>query len=238
MNTGFDPAVHGFAFRNRFAGSQVLAELARQGRVDEIVGVDISGPMTGALTLAGRAEFWDGFGLCGGMAWTALDEYVAGREPDHAPVQPDAGSSMFATLVRRQADSFHGTELVHRIIDWIKLPTSSPWWGFWLDGMGRRVLRTEWPNLRTALEQGRPEVLCLIRTHRPDRIAENHQVVAIGATETEGSVSISLYDPNHPGATPTIDFNTGDFLNRIDLRQSTGEPIVGFFVWAHRPLTA
>ncbi len=233
MNTTFDPAVHGFAFRNRFAGSHVLSELSRQGRLDEIVGLDLPGPLSGALELAARAEFWDGFGLCGGMSWCAVDEFLADSPPDPAE-QPEPGSELFSTLVSRQADSFQGRELIGKLIEWLPLPTSNPWWGFFLESMGRRVAELEWPSLKASIDQGQPQVLCLIRSHRPDKIADNHQVVAIGYTETGREVSVSLYDPNHPRQKPTLDFTTGSFLNKINLTQSTGEPIVGFFVWPHR----
>lgn len=233
VSTAFDPDVHGFRFRNRFAGSHVLAELSRQNRLEELVGFTVPGSFGAALTMAGRADFWDGFGLCGGMSWAALDDFLSGRESDPQTGQPEPGSELFARLVGRQADSFKRNALIGRLIDWIRLPESNPWWGFWLDSMGRRVLRDEWPTLRSLLDAGSPQVLALVRSRRPDKLADNHQVVAIGYAETADRVSVSLYDPNHPGRTPTLTFTTGAFLNRIGLGQSTGEPIAGFFVWPH-----
>ena len=94
------------------------------------------------------------------------------------------------------------------------------------------------PKLRAAIDAGKPQVLCLIRSSRPDGIAQNHQVVAVGYAESDDGVSVVLYDPNHPGKSPTIDFVPTGMLNRIRLRQSTGEPIVGFFVWPHEPQSA
>jgi hypothetical protein len=239
VQTSFDPGRQGFRFRNRFAGSHVLAELTRQGRLEQIVGLHIPEPFREVLGLVGEsAEFWDGFGLCGGMSWAALDDYLADRDSDPLAAQPEPGSELFGRLVRRQADSFRGRQLIGTLIDWIKLPDSNPWWGFWMDSIGRRVVRDQWPKLKATLDGGRPEVLCLIRSRRPDHLSDNHQVVAIGYVETGGRVSVTLYDPNHPGQTPTIDFFTGSWLNRIEATQSTGEPVVGFFVWPHETRTA
>ena len=231
MNTAFDPSVHGFGFRNRFAGSHVIAELARQDRIAEIIGIDVPGPLRSALGLASHAEFWDGFGLCGGMAWASLDNFEADRISERETDSAAPGTPLFTRLVTRQADSFQRTRLIARLLEWSALPSSSAWWGFWMDSVGRRVTNWEWPLLRASLDGGRPRALCLMRSKRLDQISRNHQVVAIGYTEDAGRISLSLYDPNHPGDTPTITFTTTSFLNRIEIVQSTGEPIVGFFVW-------
>ena len=60
--TEFDPALHGFHFRNRFSGLDIVKEIN-------------SGFGDVARNVSGSAEFWEGWGLCGGMSWHALDRF-------------------------------------------------------------------------------------------------------------------------------------------------------------------
>lgn len=232
MMTGFDPTVHGFGFTNRFTGSHVVGEFARQNRLEEILGFELPGPLTGALELASGEEFWGTFGLCGGMSWSSIDNYRAGRGSERVTAPPGPGTSQFEKLVARQADSLRGTSLVKRLVTWMALPLSNPWWAFWLDSVGKLVIDREWPALQAALDAGRPTSICLIRSRALDELGRNHQVVAIGySAGLSGRVTVQLYDPNHPDATPEISFETRSFLHRLRIAQSTGETIHGWFVW-------
>lgn len=235
VTTTFDPSVHGFRFRNQFQGGQVVSELSAQGRLAEQVGITLPSPIDEVLSLASGAGFWGTFGLCGGMSWAALDHFVAGTTvPTHSTI-PGQGTELFSRLVRRQADSLGQTELLRRVVTWQVLPDSGQWWRFWLDNAGKLVEHREWPQLRASLDDGRPESLCLIRSRGVGGIAKNHQVVATGYEITpNGRVDIDLYDPNHPGMSPKVSFEPGGAANRVNARQSTGEPVRGFFVWPHR----
>jgi hypothetical protein len=233
--TTFDPEVHGFRFRNQFQGGQVVSELSAQDRLAEQLGVSLPFPTDEVLSLVSGASFWGTFGLCGGMSWAALDHYLAGTPIPSQSTIPAQGTELFSRLVGRQADSLGRMELLGRVVTWQVLPDSGQWWRFWLDNAGKLVEHTEWPQLRASLEAGRPQSLCLIRSRGVGGIAKNHQVVATGyEIVPDGRVNIDLYDPNHPGMSPQISFQPGAASNRINPRQSTGEPLRGFFVWPHK----
>jgi hypothetical protein len=169
------------------------------------------------------------------MSWAALDHYFAGQPVPSQSTIPGHGTELFSTLVGRQADSLGQTELLRRVVTWQVLPDSGQWWRFWLDNAGKLVEHKEWPQLRSSLDSGRPQSLCLIRSRGVGGIAKNHQVVATGyETGLDGRVNIDLYDPNHPGMSPKLSFQPGGAANRINPRQSTGEPVRGFFVWPHK----
>jgi hypothetical protein len=43
-------------------------------------------------------------------------------------------------------------------------------------------------------------------------------------------MTIYLYDPNHPGEEPSLSLNLANPTAGVNLTQSTGEPLRGFFV--------
>jgi hypothetical protein len=104
------------------------------------------------------------------------------------------------------------------------------------------VLR-EWPRIRREIDAGSPAVVGLVRTAgwSPWRLTTNHQVLAWAYEAREGAITIRVYDPNHPrrddvtleitlDATPAAGPGGGrPWRDRIGLRQSTGEPLLGFF---------
>lgn len=235
VKTAFEPAVHGFKFPNRFNGGQVVSELAAQGRLDELTGVDLPTVINGAVALARGATFWGTFGLCGGMSWVALDQYLSDQPTPAESTPPRQGSELFSRLVGRQADSLRKTDLLRKVFTWQMLSDSMEWWRFWFDNVGKLVEQREWPRLRTAIDAGHPQSICLVRSRGVGGIGNNHQVVAVGyQVGSAGQVSLDLYDPNHPGTSPKLSFHPGRGGNRINPRQSTGEPLRGFFVWPYQ----
>jgi hypothetical protein len=230
--TGFDPAVHGFRFTNRFHGSAVLSQLGRTGRLGEVTGLGVPRIVQQALGLIGGTRFWDGFGLCGGMSWLALDRFDAGDTPEEEAEPPTPGTALFERLVARQADSLAGTDLVVRCLGAQVLHDHDRWWLFWRDSLGALTEKLELPRLLSGLDAGRPESVCLIRTSGASDPGANHQVVATGYEDLgDGRVTLSLYDPNHPRAAPTITLSTGQPGHRIVPVQSSGETVRGLFVW-------
>jgi hypothetical protein len=232
VRTGFDVQLHGFGFTNRFQGAHVMVELARQGRIDDLFGPRVARPVRAALSIANRADFWGTFGLCGGMSWTAIDNYRQSRTSERSPNPPGPGDALFSLLVERQADSLRGSLLMTRLVRWMALPESNRWWNLWLASIGKEVIEDEWPALKASLDRGLPHGLCLMRSKHVNGLSQNHQVVAIGySVDSRRRASVLLYDPNHPGDVPTLSFNTRSLVNRLDAVQSTGEPLLGFFVW-------
>jgi hypothetical protein len=103
---------------------------------------------------------------------------------------------------------------------------------FWRDSLGALTEKLELPRLLSGLDAGRPESVCLIRTSGASDPGANHQVVVTGYEDLgDGRVTLSLYDPNHPRAAPTITLSTAQPGHRIAPVQSSGETVRGLFVW-------
>lgn len=231
VSTGFDPAVNGFGFSNRFPGGAVVAELVRQDRVSELTGLKLPRAVSQLTDLASGEEFWGSFGLCGGMSWAALDRFARSVRPGADRSIPGRDHELFRELVGRQADSMKRRRLMERCLVWQLLPDRAPWWLVWSRGLGRLTAEQEWPKLRTALDNSTPGSLVLIRARGAADPSINHQVVAVGyQLSDDGKVDIRLYDPNHPRQLSSIPMDL--HARSVGPRQSTGEPVRGFFVWS------
>lgn len=165
------------------------------------------------------------FGLCGGMCFSALDYYYAKTLP---PAGSDPGKidkALYHYLVDRQLDSM-SIPILLKIIDWMVSGDTE---------LAARVIKTEAPKIRRMIDKGDPAVLCLIRTHGLDDPTHNHQVLATAyeLDDTGRQLTLTLYDPNHPGQAPTITFT----LDRAaySAQQSTGETLRGVFVIPYKP---
>ena len=220
---GFLPSVHGLRFANAF-------------------------PPGPTLTFAGldprRVGFGDASaGLCGGMALTARDLWQAGVSAPADVAPPANGSPRFRALVRRQVESLDWFRVPLRYLDLQAFRPDPP---SGLAALLRRepprvdALLREWPRIRDEIDAGHPSVVGLIRAagSSPWALTRNHQVLAYGYEETPEAITIHVYDPNHPGrddVTLEAGVATGPdaaarpWRDRITLRQSTGEPLLGFF---------
>jgi hypothetical protein len=224
---GFLPSVHGLHFANAFPPGPTF----RLGPLDpRVLGI-------------GDASA----GLCGGMALTARDLWAAGFAAPPETEPPANGSRRFNALVRRQVQS----------LDWLRVPARYAVLAALHDagasrasgsrGPWRRVavrvptIEREWPRVRAEIDAGRPCLLELIRAGgvTPGALSRNHQVLAWAYEETASgsgtSASLRIYDPNHPGRDDValvlaIAADDGrPIADRIALRQTTGEPLLGFF---------
>ena len=148
----FSPAVHGFAFPNAFTNNH--------------------------LTLPGGASIATA-GRCGGMAWTALDYWVAKApvpawRPAHfAPsrVPPD-GNWLADHLYSRLIDSFLSAGST--FLSWTMHADHATWV---FKGVDRWTREDEVPKLVAQLRAGRPAVLGLIRARTLADVGQNHQVI-------------------------------------------------------------
>jgi hypothetical protein len=209
---GFLPSRSGLHFANRFPPGPTI----KLGPIDpRVIGV-------------GDASA----GLCGGMCFTVGDLFAAGLAvpPDREP--PANGTPRFTSLVRRQVES----------LDWLRVP-----FRFWLRSAlgssfggdrGRATYDREWPQIRAEIDAGRLAMLGLIRVAgaNPFRLTANHQVIAHGYAEDGRAVTLRLYDPNWPDndeVTATIRLDAA--FKPIAIEQSTGEPLLGFFLAPYRP---
>ena len=209
---GFRPSTHGFRFANAWPSGPTI----RIGRLDpRRVGV-------------GDASA----GLCGGMGYTVADLFHAGV-PVPADEEPPAnGSPQFRAIVRRQVESLH----------WLTVPLR-----FWLrSALGgslgfdraRSTWEDEWPKARAELDAGRLVAIGLIRvaTIDPRQLTQNHQVIAWGSAEDGRGLTLRLYDPNWPGRDDvSLRIDLDPALRPIAMTQSTGEPLLGWFVLPYAP---
>lgn len=202
--TNFDPQVHGFRFVNRFEFPEVAS-----------VKLALAGPLSRALKDIV-------YGLCGGMCFAALDYFKLGR-PVPVYTDPDEISvKLFHYLWNRQLDSLRGPTL--RKLMWSMLRNDA--------SLGKAVRDEETPKLRAAIDAGTPAALALVRVKGLTDPTRNHQVLATGYTydPQTGQMSLTLYDPNHPLREPRLDFNLANPEQGIQITQSSGEKLRGFFV--------
>jgi hypothetical protein len=209
---GFLPSTNGFHFANAWPHGPTV----RFGPLDpRIVGVGDAAD-----------------GLCGGMVYTAADLFAAGV-PIPADRDPFAnGSPRFNAIVRRQVES----------LDWLRVPVRywlrSALGGSFGGDRARGTLENEWPRAKAELDAGRVVQIGLIRvaSWNPWQLTMNHQVMAWGYAEDGRGVTLNLYDPNWPDRDDvTISIQLDPAFRPTGLSQSTGEPLLGWFVLPYRP---
>jgi murein DD-endopeptidase MepM/ murein hydrolase activator NlpD len=205
--THFMPEEHGYRFLNSF---------------------QLHFPIQYSLPFGGKIDLNDVvYGLCGGMCFSALDYFFAGQPHPDATSADDVGKDLFVYLCSRQLDSL-AISTVLKVAEWMLLEDAS---------LQARMTRTEIPGIKRSLDNGKPCVLCLIRVHGLANPARNHQVIATGY-EYEAStkqLTLSLYDPNHPGETTCILVSRGS--SGFQASESTGETLRGFFLIPYQPGT-
>ena len=209
---GFLPTTHGFHFANAWPPGPTV----RFGPLDpRIVGV-------------GDAST----GLCGGMVYTVADLHAA-NVPVPADREPPAnGSPRFASIVRRQVQSLAWLTVPIRF--WLRMALGGSFGG----DRARATLEKEWPKAKAAIDGGRLVPIGLIRIAATDprKLTHNHQVIAWGYAEDGRGVTLRIYDPNWPDRDDvaiTIDLDNA--LRPNGLRQSSGEPLLGWFVLPYSP---
>ncbi|GIG21425.1 hypothetical protein Cch01nite_21490 [Cellulomonas chitinilytica] len=209
---GFDPAVHGFAFANRF--------------VDVLLSVGAF-----EITTSGR---------CGGMAYLALDHWNAGRPVPRWPatlwapgrVPPD-GHWLADDIRSRLFDSFR-TGTAAKFVTWTQSSDNATWIS---KGVSRWTHEDELPKVVAAVDAGRPVPLGLVVARSLGDIGKNHQVLAYGyEKEPSGRATVLVYDNNSPGQEVRLTSDPG----QLGWTASNGPQWRGFFVQAYsakRPRT-
>ncbi len=210
VSTNFSPPRDGFRFINRFEFN---------------FPVKIPLPFVGEVDLSNVV-----YGLCGGMCFSALDYFYSGDPvPDVSQVS-EIEPKLFAYLCDRQLDSL-GIPILLKVIRWMVSDDHY---------IGLHMTRYELPKLRRRLDKGEPVVLALIRVRGLDDPTKNHQVLTTGYEydpDTKQMV-LTLYDPNHPGKEPTLNMDLNRPGEGIQISQSTGEFLRGFFIIGYTPQTA
>lgn len=195
---GFLPSTNGFHFANRFSPGPTL----KLGALDpRLVGI-------------GDAAA----GLCGGMAWSTRERFVAGR-----PIPPDTeapanGSPLFRSLVRSQVQSLR----------WFL--TSWRFWWAGVIGPERTLASTRdrvLPGLEGAIDAGRLPLVGLVRHTGPSpwAMTGSHQVLAFAYATEADTTTVRIYDPNWPDRD-----DVSITVDAAGIRQSTGEVLLGLLL--------
>ncbi len=209
---GFTPSDHGFHFANSWPAGPTIQ----------------FGPLDPRVVGIGDAST----GLCGGMVYTVADLFVAGLPvpPDREP--PANGSARFASIVRRQVESLSWLSVPARF--WMRMALGGSFGG----DRARSTFEREWPRAKAELDAGRLVPIGLVRVAAvdPRNLTKNHQAIAWGYAEDGRGVTLRLYDPNWPDRDDvTITLHVDEALRPTGLTQSTGEPLLGWFVLPYRP---
>lgn len=248
--TPFRPSVHGFAFGNSWTFDEYEKATIRDVVRGSIIGshsmlssgfgqlVDIAGidDVAASWVLSGLPQR---YGLCGGMAFAALDYYRANipvprGDPDRVPVRTSPeGARLRSYLWTRLLDSLRDNGSTFML--WMGvlhlIPETWPLNGGteWL----HRESRVQWARLRKHIDAGRPRPLGLVGSSKDP--FSNHQVLAYGYDITStGLAKIYVYDMNCPDAEQTIRLNLRDEpLSRLEWESCSSRkrgPLRGFFV--------
>jgi hypothetical protein len=200
-STNFDPTIHGFQFVNSF------------DLLDLFV-TNLSLPAIGSL---GDIVY----GLCGGMCCAALDYYEEGMPVPIITDVDDIPNNLLNHLKKRQLDTL-SVSVLKKIVNWSISNTKD---------LGKKVAQEQIPAIMSSIDSGKPCILVLIRAWGIFEIIKNHQVLAIAYNHDTNTndMAIRLYDPNHPRQSPELTMNLSNTHIGINLAQSTGEILRGFF---------
>jgi hypothetical protein len=176
-----------------------------------------------------------GYGLCGGMAYAALDFFRIGMPIPWLSGQgerPQSGSRLRGYLWRRQLQSF-GRD-IDRFLVWLVFLN---WVPKWLNGGPSWLVKEskeEWDKLRTQIDGGSPIPLGLVRNSTSP--FDCHQVLALGYDEADDDHgTIYLYDPNCPGKESTIFVGFGGQVLEAKESCAGAQELMGFFCDDYSP---
>jgi hypothetical protein len=242
--TNFDPATNGFSFINYWTfddTERVKLSALFTGAIDDALAV-LSPWFNSAFIAAGlnrRLTAWcanalpESYGLCGGMAFAALDYYDARLSfppSQDVPTRDTAGGTTLRDyLEQRQIESLRAN--LPTVLAWMAVLNLIPqWWAFQSGGMWLlQRSKEQWEQLKRSIDAGTPQPLALVGT--TSNPSENHQVLATGYDEQfDGTGVIYVYDMNCPRAEQTIrlDFH-GSALQAVESCPSDGRgPLRGF----------
>ena len=232
--TNFKPQIDGFAFNNSWtydttesaALHTILTDVVRIIAVavaplvapfpDPVTLAIVGGALSSKIADWIQADQPGTYGLCGGMAWAALDYYKAswvvprGASVSDQPKRPPNGSQAAATLRnyiwKRLIDSDVIGGAAASTLEWMGILKLVP--------NGNEILRQrsllEWAKLKSHIDRGEPWPIGLIGT--TSNPMHNHQVLAIGYDDPgDGTGILYLYDNNCPNKESVIrlDFRAG-----------------------------
>lgn len=246
--THFRPDTHGFAFVNSWSFNSSESHTmssAMSGAIDDALNVLLK-PLAaiGGPLVSTKLQEWVGsavprsYGLCGGMAFAALDYYKTGEpiprgknrqdrpEPDHPQ-----GKVLRDYLWKRQIESM--VENGPTLLAWMGMLHSLLPFG----GAGWLLDRTkeEWATLKQHIDRDEPWPLCLVGTSISP--FNNHQVLAYGYDDPgDGTGIIYLYDMNCPDRETKIylDLRGAELVAQEECPCTNRGELRGFFCEVYR----
>ncbi len=218
--TGFLPSRNGWPFDNRFQSVP-------------------------PFKLIGELRYGDASkGLCGGMVYSALDYFVAGLD---LPQIPDSDLSKYKSPVQGPVFDYFGKRLFNSfdipagVWSYVELmrpdfpeyetasksairmaPRSRAW----------RLIRQEWPIIKTKLDTGQPCPLGLVRVISKDlkTLGQNHQVLAYGYDLVGDDLTLFIYDPNcNKRDDITLKLNIASPERKLNIKFWDNLPVYCFF---------
>jgi hypothetical protein len=170
-----------------------------------------------------------GMGFCGGMCAGALNRFNNKINVPGDHQAPKQGTKLFNELLKRQVRAMHPIVLA-KMYSFQSAPDQvNP---FRKTSIGQ-LTKKEWPKLKTALDNGQPTILILIRSSGVfGNPTMNHQVLATGYKFNPATKDLVIYeyDPNKPDQTHTLSMNLGLPDRRLYFKDSAKKTTRGFFV--------
>jgi hypothetical protein len=197
----FLPSKHGFHFSNDFPNEP---------------DVTLKLPLLGEIPIGNAAN-----GLCGGMAYSSLDYFLARKTIPSTTTPPAPDDALFKYIFRRLWDSFD-------------IPFGVMKYYTWMAHHGTLVAKTltdEFPRIQNEL-QDRPVPIGFIRLHstNPMDLGKNHQVLLYDLIEDGDRKELRIYDCNYADDdTITITSEGNTLIHSVD-----GE-IRGLFKTSYQP---
>jgi hypothetical protein len=190
-----------------------------------------------------------GFGMCGGMAYTSLDYWLAkaelprGGNRSDQPMRP-VQATLRDTIWQRLLDSLTGGGALQTTILWsLVLNQLPPLFG----GGGGTLLnwtKAEWIKIKAMIDSGKPQPIGLIYATRD--VWDQHQILVYGYDLLPNGARLYVYDnnnphnPGDPALNPNNDFLTfdltGSVLSATSPGDSLGGTLAGFFCTNYTPV--
>lgn len=221
--TGFQPQAHGFAFVNSWTLDETESNQIRRALTSAINGalMTVSPVLFAPLVVLGVGRSLGNaiasglpqmYGLCGGMAFAALDYYriglplPRGTGPSDQPTRKTPkGATLRSYLWQRLMDSLTiGRAAANTLAYMGALHLMPKRWPFrggdsWL----LTLTKVHWRHLKRHIDAGEPWPIGLVGTTKDP--FTNHQVLACGYDDSgDGRRTIYIYDMNCPGAEQTL----------------------------------